>query len=330
MKQILFIGSRKKYLPFVRYCQERGYRFLIFEAVPNLENACPKLSRITQYNGYENFFKLDYYITYLEKNEFKPNIIINQKDQNNWLELEHKLLSHFKCDNYFDYKTLEFFSFKSQQDKICKKLFIPTIPLFLKKERGGVIVKKDAGFSGGSGFKRETSALYQAQENEFIQSEISIDYTIGVHIYIDQNQNWYILNYHQLKYLDNCPIESQSPYFPIKQEESIISESITKLSKELNVRQRLVFWQFVKSRDGVFYNMDFNCRVSGGYDAGSYDTDISNANWPKILIEDRPIEKVIFGNQIRCLYKKKQLFGYSDYNRYKEPIESKELITRIT
>ena len=331
MKSVLFIGSRKKYYPFVCYCQKKKYRFLIFEAVSNLENACLELDSLTQYNGYNSFFNLDYYIDYFENIQFKPDIVVNQRDQKNWLELEWKLVNFFSCSNFFDIHALKFFSLKSEQNRVCKSLSIPTIPLI----EGNIIVKKDAGFSGGTGFKRTTLKSYQPQKNEFIQSEISIDYTIGVHIYIDFNKDWHLLNYHQLKYHDNCPVSSQAPYSPTFQEEAIIKKSIASLSKKINVSQRLVFWQFVKARRecvvgrGGVYSMDFNCRVSGGYESGSYDTDVSDADWPKILIENCPPEKIVFHSQVRCVYNKRQLFGYSDLNRYKEAIKLKDFITRI-
>ena len=64
--------------------------------------------------------------------------------------------------------------------------------------------------------------------------------------------------------------------------------------------------------------MDFNCRPAGGYNAGSYNTDISALNWNSFLIDQRKIPNVItYNSKVECHYRESKPFGYGPYDRIK-------------
>ena len=65
------------------------------------------------------------------------------------------------------------------------------------------------------------------------------------------------------------------------------------------------------------YSIDFNLRPFGGFDMGSYDTDVSDQNWSSYLFGNVPPDYITYTDTVRCVYKKKQQFGYSDIDRIK-------------
>ena len=317
---VLLLGSRIKYESFVFELQRLGKEFYIFEAVENLKNNSKKLKPHTQFIGYENFFNPDYY-----KQELKDkNItqIVNFRDQSNWLKLEKSLCKIFNTKNSFDSDAFEFFSYKSKQDQMCKQMNIDTIDSVAEK----IIVKKDAGFSGGTGFYITEYKDYVPQENDFVQKYIDIDYTLNCQFYADMLGDYHILNYHKLYYKDNCPYISKSPY---NADDNMFINYLTKLKQYINIRGRIMFWKLVKQKNGKLYNMDFNCRPAGGFENGSYDTDVSDCNWSNILLTDSVPQTINYHTSVTIEYKTLQTFGYGDYRRIKTPIKLKRKVIKL-
>ena len=73
----------------------------------------------------------------------------------------------------------------------------------------------------------------------------------------------------------------------------------------------------LKDKEGNLYSIDFNLRPFGGFDKGSYDTDVSDQNWSSYLFGNVPPDYITYTDTVRCVYKKKQRFGYSDIDRIK-------------
>ena len=68
--------------------------------------------------------------------------------------------------------------------------------------------------------------------------------------------------------------------------------------------------------------MDFNCRLSGGFETGTYDTNISDNNWLDYLIRGKTPIDVEFNAKIDSYFgnkKIKKLFGYHSYYRVRTP-----------
>ena len=295
---ILIIGTKIKLLPIYNYCKEKGYNIL-----------CVSLSN--QENNSEILYKDA--ISHKELSDetfydFFPDQIINFKEQPEFLQLEYDLNTKLKLDTFLTKDLIKFFSSKREQDRVFKSLDIPTVPNTSDK----VIVKYDR--SGGTNFK--VINRNEAAAEDYIQDYLDIDYIISCHFYSDGNK-WYHLNNHIMIYEDNCPVESVTPINISNDDKNIVEDSIRKLSKEIHIDNKLFGWQFLKDKEGNLYSIDFNLRPFGGFDKGSYDTDVSDQNWSSYLFGDVPPDYITYTDTVRCVYKKKQRFGYSDIDRIK-------------
>jgi len=240
--------------------------------------------------------------------DFFPDQIINFKEQPEFLQLEYDLNTKLKLETFLTEDLIKFFSSKREQDRVFKSLDIPTVPNTSDK----VIVKYDR--SGGTDFK--VINRNEADAEDYIQDYLDIDYIISCHFYSDGNK-WYHLNNHIMIYEDNCPVESVTPINISNDDKNIVEDSIRKLSKEIHIDNKLFGWQFLKDKEGNLYSIDFNLRPFGGFDKGSYDTDVSDQNWSSYLFGNVPPDYITYTDTVRCVYKKKQRFGYSDIDRIK-------------
>jgi len=301
---IIIIGGREKYESIVDYLIKKRMPFIVYDAVLDNVNMSNKIKNI-KYIGYDNFFNLEYYI----KKHPDVTKIINFRDQYKWLNLEKKLVDYYNC-GILTFDDLNFCSYKSVQDRVCKRLDIPTIPTDGEK----VIVKLDTGFSGGTGFficnHNEVSSL--SNKNYFTQKFLNIDCTIAVYIYIDKKRNWYILNYTKDVYNGGFYTEySITPCFDFD-----LKSYVKALSSYLEITNRLVFWQFVIDKKGNIYNMDFNCRPVGGFQHGYFDRLISDCDWRKIYMENKVPKAINYNKQVKLYYKNsnsKNVFNYKAY-----------------
>lgn len=298
----LILGNRDKYKSLLSYCDMHNISYVIFDP-----------------ETHKHFFTPRFYIDYILENELKIDQIINFRDQKTWLDLENRL-NQLLLGQSLDSNTLDFFSYKSKQDQICKRLGIPTIPF---DKNNLCIVKKDAGFSGGTDFYKSLYKDVKDFDNVFLQNYINIDYTIAVQFYI-KNNKWHPFCCHKVSYEDNCPIHSVSPHIDIEYYQIVDYAKL--LANTLDINNRLVFWQFVKSTDGYLYNMDFNCRPAGGFENGSYDTEIANHNVLDYLLDRKSFPNQIkFDKSVEIIYNSKQQFGYTDYRRVVNTIQEKIL-----
>jgi hypothetical protein len=199
---------------------------------------------------------------------------------------------------------MQFFSSKAEQDRIFKELRIPTVP----NDGDEVICKSD--LSGGTNFK----IVPREEATGFFQNNVEIEYIVSCHFYAD-DEKWYWLNNHIMFYVDNCPSQSYTPYKIRAEDFNIIEESVLKLSQKISVKNRLFGWQFLKDVDDNLYSIDFNLRPFGGFDVGSYDTDVSDQNWCDYIFGKTPPEIISYTHKVECFYLEHQQFGYSPINR---------------
>ena len=148
----------------------------------------------------------------------------------------------------------------------------------------------------------------------FVQDYLEIDYIISCHFYANKNK-WYHLNNHIIKYIGNCPARSVTPYVLLDNDKAIIEKSIDSLSKKINIENKLFGWQFLKDQSGNLYSIDFNLRPFGGFDKGSYDTDVSDQNWISYIDGAVPPNNIKYTHSIQCIYKDMQQFGYAPWDR---------------
>jgi len=297
---ILIIGTKKKLLPVYNYCKDNGHN-VVCTRTDEHENNTPILYE----DAISGYFDLESEVY----DKFIPDRIINFKEQPEFLKLERDLSTKFNLETFLTDELIEFFSTKEGQDKLFKSLDIPTIP----NDSDTVLVKSE--LSGGTNFEVMPRDKANEQSN-FFQDYLDIDYIVSCHFYSDGTK-WYHLNNHIVVYEDNCPVESVTPIKLNIDDRTIIEDSIRKLSKKIKIENRLFGWQFLKDKNGRLHSIDFNLRPFGGFDMGSYDTDVSDQNWSSYLFGNVPPDYIKYTDTVRCVYKKKQQFGYSDIDRIK-------------
>ena len=297
---ILIIGTKSKLIPVYNYCKENGHNVVCIRTDEH-ENNTP----ILYDTAIPAYFDLESELY----DNFVPDRIINFKEQPEFLTLEKDLCAKFNLETFLTDELIEFFSTKKEQDKVFKSLDIPTIP----NDSETVLVKSE--LSGGTNFEVMSKDKATEQPN-FFQDYLDINYIVSCHFYSDGTK-WYHLNNHIVMYEDNCPMESATPIKLNIDDRNIIEESIRKLSKNITIKNKLFGWQFLKDKNGRLYSIDFNLRPFGGFNMGSYDTDVSDQNWSSYLFGNIPPEYITYTDTIRCVYKKKQQFGYSDIDRIK-------------
>jgi len=297
---ILIIGTKKKLLPVYNYCKDNGHNVVCTRTDEHENN---------DWNLYENAIAGYFHLESEVYDKFIPDRIINFKEQPEFLTLERDLCAKFNLETFLTDELIEFFSTKDGQDKVFKSLNIPTVP----NDSETVLVKSE--LSGGTNFEAMPRDKANEQSN-FFQDYLDIDYIVSCHFYSDGTK-WYHLNNHIVVYEDNCPVESVTPIKLNIDDRTIIEDSIKKLSKKIKIENRLFGWQFLKDKKGNLCSIDFNLRPFGGFDMGSYDTDVSDQNWSSYLFGNVPPDHITYTDTVRCVYKKKQQFGYSDIDRIK-------------
>jgi hypothetical protein len=303
----IILGGRKKYESVIDYLDSANIDYLIFDMTETKDLVSDKISNIVYFDQ-NRFFSAGSYLTYFEDNAITPTQIVNFRDQKNWIDLEDNL-NRWLFKKSLSKVSKDFITYKSTQHEICNELEIPVLPTHGDK----IIVKKDAGYSGGTGFYI-TENIVKNQKNVFTQKYVDIDYTVAVHAYVDDNNSWHPYCYHKVNYDNNCPTDSISPFFDY---ESQINDYLKKLMTKIQLDNKLIFWQFVKPKnDNQIYNMDFNCRPAGGFEAGSYDRDIAGHNVLDYFLQQIQCpDQIQFTKQVECIYKVAQQFGYSDLER---------------
>lgn len=295
--RILFLGTKIKLLPIVEACKDHDCRFIRMGIHSNNDEALDEQSY--DINDDSIF------------DGWSPDMIVNLKEQEWYLNKELELAKRFGLETFLTEDNIRFFATKEEQDRIFKELRIPTVP----NDGDEVICKSD--LSGGTEFK----VVPRSEATGFFQNHLEIDYILSCHFYADYTK-WHWLNTHVMFYEDNCPVQSYTPFQMRHKDFEIIDRCISRLSYRMPIQNRLFGWQFLKSRDGDLYSIDFNLRPFGGYDKGSYDWDVSNQNWATYLLGKRPPSTIQYHSSVECIYKEKWKFGYAPWERIKTPLNS--------
>lgn len=298
----IVLGARVKNESAVNKLLEHGIDHKVYEAEKGLKNYSEKI--IPEYIGYDNFFNLQFY------KDKKIQKVINFRDQQNWLRIENEIAIDKDLPQKMNTDTMDFYCYKSVQHTLAEDLDIPV----LETESDKMIVKLDTGYSGGDGFKVVKRSNYTPKANEYTQRYIDIEYTIAVQAYADLDAIMHPFCFHRMDYIDNNPTYCQVPYFGKETEQ--LTKYLEKLKTKIEIRDRLIFWQFVKERNGNLYNLDFNCRPAGGFETGTYDTLIGDCNILDCYLGKTDVpEAITFDKQVQITYKYKQQFGYSPIDK---------------
>jgi hypothetical protein len=135
---ILIIGTKSKLVPVYNYCEAEGHNVVCIRTDEH-ENNTP----ILYDNAIPTYFNLKSELY----DNFVPDVIINFKEQHEFLTLEKDLSIKFNLETFLTDELIKFFSTKQEQDKLFKSLDIPTVP----NESDTVIVKTE--LSGGTNFE---------------------------------------------------------------------------------------------------------------------------------------------------------------------------------
>lgn len=296
------LGARVKNQSTVQHMIDTSIDHVVYEAEPGLENASDQID--AEFIGYGNFFNLDFY------KDIKVDKVINFRDQQKWLAIENKIATLNELPQQINLDTFDFYNYKSVQNDIVQELDIPV----LETEADKIIVKLDSGYSGGNGFKVVERENYMPSTNEFTQRYIDIEYTLAIQAYADAEGYIYPYCFHRMDYENNSPTYAQSPYF--SKETNLITEYLSRLKTKVQIKDRLIFWQFIRERNGKLYNLDFNCRPAGGFETGTYDTLIGDCNILDCYISNKGMPQAItFNKQVQIAYKYKQQFGYAPIDK---------------
>ena len=294
---ILFLGTKLKLLPIYDYVREdHNCRFIQMAVHSNNASELDSLSY-----GLDDESIFDNWV---------PDAVVNLKEQAHYLEKEKEICERFGINTFLNEDNIRFFSSKAEQDIIWKELHIPTVP----NNGDTVICKSD--LSGGTGFK----VVAREEAVGFFQNNVEIEYIVSCHLYAD-SKKWYWLNNHVMRYDDNCPARSYTPYEITDADYEIIEESIWKLSNRIQIQNKLFGWQFMKDTSGNIYSIDFNLRPFGGWDKGSYDWDISDEIWSSYLFDNKPPTEIKYLHSVECVYTEKQKFGYAPWDRLRNKLQ---------
>jgi hypothetical protein len=218
--------------------------------------------------------------SWIDAQQFHPEWIINCHDQKSFLEVEYELGKAYQTNNALTEQCVQFFTFKSIQDEVCKQLEIPTLP---KYHDAGLCVKRD--------FKptnhethiipkfRWESHHYTPKADEFAQAWCDFDAIFNLHVAVDVRGRWTLVECAKLEIERSMVIHEWSPWAPTTDELNQIESILVKLKHALPFNCRVCLYQLARCKDdSTLYNLDWNSRLGGdnilkllGKEVGSFD-----------------------------------------------------------
>lgn len=302
MLNYLFIGSPKQNAPWISHCVHNNLPFLSIcfkeprpakkpiafrKTISQTTEESQLAEKVTHILPFDlNFYNI---LLFLSRHQFVPNFIVNASEIPVYLELEYRLNKHFQCVTYLSQNSLDFFAYKSTQDKVCKKLGIPIIP----KQGEYLCVKRDAkNFSTSDDIPktRVENGDYVAQAGEFVQAWLSQKENYLIHrIYIDSVGNYHLLTSGKLFLTNNLDSYIIEPYELSSDEFELVHTRIRLLCGYLEVRNRFLHWQWVRcANEDTYYHMDLNSRIGGDLHTHRADHRVFEIDYAKILLERSP------------------------------------------
>lgn len=216
--------------------------------------------------------------TWFETQQFTPEWIVCMSDTEEFHEREFTIGQYFNCHNAITRDQQRFFTYKSEQDRVCKQLGIPTLPRWSDL---GQCIKRDCKHTG---FK--PLAKYRWQPNsytptnaEFAQGWQDIEYIIAPDFVIDVDGVWSLFNVNRTHFKDGMSYHEESPYALTKEEAEQLESWVQRIQGHFQLRCRNICWELMQRRgDTTLYNQDFNPRVGGDYHLRRFGREIGNFN----------------------------------------------------
>lgn len=304
--QVLFLGPPLRTSLGIMYCEDNNIPYLSIEPsqialkkqtkavsapiekkyaknVVNLND----LQKNTHQLPFDYYYNIDTLSAYIDNLNFFPNLIVSPSDVQADLRIEQKLMNRYMTISYFCHKSYHMFYSKTAQRSLWDALQIPRVPDPEDEPGCGVCVKRDKKtINKESQFRRNLKATPKFRyepysymfspsdyEDEFFQKWMDIEYGISLFIHIDSHGVWTL----QFAVKEPCVNggwrpHSIGPYKLTPNEESQINLIMEKLSKKLDIRCRLIYFELMKCYDDdTIYPHDFNCRPNGSfYQVGRY------------------------------------------------------------
>lgn len=194
-----------------------------------------------------NFAKFNDWL--LDK-KFKPDLVINTSDSIQLLRLEKAVNDYYNCASHFDEFTLDFFTEKKFQQKVCDDLHIPTP----NPNSDTLIVKRNFLQHQPSKIKvpkiRAVNNDYIYDDNyEFAQEWVDIQHIYNCDVYIDSYGNWYFTRCNKMLCDKSIPYFAYEPYFPSSKELDKILSILTPFKDALKIKKRFIMFQLMKRRN---------------------------------------------------------------------------------
>ena len=324
-KNILILNGRKKWETLVEFCLQYDINFKMFEVSEGDKfNVSEKLEPYITFLPGEQYYNPQYYIDTLD---FKPEYILNCRDDFSGTTLEYELSIHYDSKTRFDERALKFFTSKKEQDRVCKLMNIPTLDE--GSIDGKIIVKLDKGYGGGTNYEVVDKKDYIPKENDFIQRYIDYEYTIMQHVLIDNDGEYHIYNYSMGKFGDGNVVGNNIAYlylypwvdFP-EEDIAVVEEFYRKLKDHITVKNRILITEFSKERKtGKLHFQELNPRPSGEFELGTFDWNIGKFNTLVDLFTNNVEDEIDYYQQRLEIYfdnvYNNKLFGWGTYDGLK-------------
>lgn len=326
--RILFLGSNSANSRAINLCVEHRIPFLAvtskrkgltlntFIRSPLFEE---EITEKTVSQKYYHFvldsvlFDFTKFNNWLIDKKFKPDLVINTSDSIQLLRLEKAVNDYYNCASYFDEFTLDFFTEKQFQQKVCNNLGVPTPNL----SSHTLIVKRN--FLQHQPSKIKVPKIKAVQKDytydinyEFVQEWVDIEYIYNCDVYIDHYENWYFTRCNKMLCDKSIPYFAFEPYFPSSKELEKIISILTPFKEALKIKKRFIMFQLMKRRNSeeILYQ-ECNARPSYEFNwvrnhkRSTYDPFkllILDKSLPSTFVFDKILHSELLWNRFRQNY----------------------------
>lgn len=285
---VLLLSQSQSINKLIKWCRSRGINCLSISDQPaqiqhkefsDMRPSEPAFERLTTTLPPDIFYT-EKLIDWIDSQRFKPEWIINGQDSKDFIEIESMLGNWYNCKNKLSQTCVDFFTYKSNQDLVCKQLEIPTLPSHSSE---GLCVKRDYKPVSHEFYTvpklRWEPESYRQTANEFVQAWCDIEAIYNLHITIDAQGRWCLLECAKLDVERSMVMHEWSPWIPDVDTVEQIERILLLLKSHLTFSCRICLYQLVKLKgDALLYNLDWNARVGGdnilkrlGTEVGSFD-----------------------------------------------------------
>jgi len=291
INNILFIGESLAAHPMIEWCISQGIKWV--SITPELQYPKKHIEFDEVRHMHSSEFKpacfythtLPFDVFYTSKlfewfhvKNFVPEWIVCMTDSIEFHELEFTIGQYYGCHNAITHEQKKFFTYKSEQDRVCKMLGIPTHPRWSEL---GQCIKKDC-----KPYENRPFAKFRWQPNdytpvpgEFAQGWVDIKHIIAPDIVVDSAGTWSIFNVNRIHFKNGHSVFEESPYSMTSNEQEQIEAALQKLGRHLKITCRNLLYEFTQlDGDDTLYNQDFNARVGGDYHLRYFGKEIGDYN----------------------------------------------------